>query len=328
MTWCFHRPRLALLLGGLAALSAAPVRGQGPLPTPTVAPAPPAATYGAIAWSELTYSTHKFFLSASTTIEVERAPAGVVAETFPAVAGDRPVPIPEGGAATITVETALPFGRDETVRLFFDGSTGTALGGEKTTLGKSAYHKLFRYTEGGLVTWRSAPANEREVTLPPASWTQRKWSLVEPTTAPPQGAPVADSYALIYLVSAAHLNRPGDSRRIFMLADDRFVEVTFVAGGLTYHRVDCDEVWPGGRRRRQGDVLVREVKVAARALASRESREDVDLGFLGMRGSLTVYLEVGTDLPVVLSGRVEHIGQVTVRLDRAALTSAPPTLDH
>ncbi len=306
----------ALLLGGAAALAA----GRGAEPGPAVGP-----RYGDVTWSELAFSAHKFFLSASTTIRIERVAAATAAGQMATVPRGEAVPVPAGGAAAITVDTALPFGRDESVTLLFDPATGAALGGRKTTRGRGAYHKLLRYTGAGLFTVRSAPANGREAALPPEEWTRRKAYLVEPATAPPPGAPVVDSYALIYLVSAAHLDREGDASRVYMLADDRFVELAFVAGSLTYHRVDFEERWPGGRRHREGKVLVREVRVTARPLGGDDNRGgDVDLGFLGMRGSLTVLLEQGSDLPLALAGRVEHIGELTVRLDRAVLTSAPP----
>jgi hypothetical protein len=316
-----RKARAVSAFGGLATLvAAAALRAH-----PSVLPAVPAdEPYGEVVWSQLAYSAHKFFLSAATTIRVERVPSSEVTAALPPAGAGRNLPIPSGAAAAITMDTDLPFGRDETVRLFLDPTTGAAFGGAKTSLGGSPYHKVFRYTEGGLFTWRSAPAGERELTLPPTDWSARKAYLVEPTVAPPPGAPVADSYALIYLVSAAHLDRRGDSVRVVMLADDRFVEVAFVAGGMTYDRASFEEVFPGGTRRREGDVLVRQVKVSARALGAGEASQDVELGFLGMRGTLTVGLEVGTDLPVVLSGRVQHIGDLTVRLKRAVLTREPP----
>jgi hypothetical protein len=317
-----RKARAMLVLAGLGVLVAAVATAQAPLLA-----APPfsaGALYGDVPWSELAYAAHKFLLGATTTIRVERVPASAVTAALqPAPAGDS-VPIPSRESAAITVETDLPFGRDESIRLFFDPSTGAALGGEKTMLGGSPYHKLLRYTEGGLFTWRSAPANDREAALPPAEWSRRKAYLVDPAVVPPLGAPIADSYALIYLVSAAHLNRRGDSVHLFTLTDDRFVEMVFVAGGLTYSRVSFEEVSPSGSHHREGNVLVRQVRVSAQAFGASESSEDVELGFLGMRGALTVYLEVGTDLPVALSGRVQHIGELTVRLKRVVLDRDPP----
>jgi hypothetical protein len=313
----FRNARAVLAAAGLCAFVAVGAAAQ--TPSRDASPSSAAAPYGDVVWSELAYSAHKFFLGAATTIRVERVPASTVAAALRRTPAGDPVPIPSRASTAITVDTGLPFGRDESVRLFFDPSTGAALGGEKTTLGGSPYHKLFRYTEGGLFTWRSAPANDREAALPPVDWSRRKAYLVEPTLAPPPGAAVADSYALIYLVSAAHLDRRGDAVDLFMLADDRFVKTTFVAGGLTYSHVSFEEASPSGGRHREGNVLVRQVRVTAMALGASEPSEDVELGFLGMRGALTVYLEVGTDLPVALSGRVQHIGELTVRLKRAVL---------
>jgi hypothetical protein len=316
-------PRSRQVLG-FAGLVLFAVTAATPL-QPTTPRVPESTPFGGVTWSELAYSAHKFFLGAATTIRVEDVSAGAVAAALLPAPSGRSIPIPGGAVAAVTVDTHLPFGRDESVRLFFDPLTGAAVGGEKTMRGGSPYHKLFRYTQGGLFTWRSAPADDREAARPPGAWSHRKAYLVQPAVAPPPGAPVADSYALIYLVSAAHLKQRGDSRRLYMLADDRFIEMTFSAGGLTQEHATFEEVWPGGRRLREGDVLVRQVRVTARVLDAASSGEDVELGFLGMRGTLTVELEVGTELPVRLSGSVQHLGKLTVRLRRAVLKREPPS---
>lgn len=320
-----HRRATTLLLASLAGLAAADAQPQAPAPEPT----PSAATrtgesrFGEVPWAGLTYSAHKFFLGAKTVIRVERLSAEVLAEVLHTPPTDRQVSVPIGGAAVVLATTDLPFGRDEAVKLVFDPSTGAAIGGEKTMLGRSAYHKFLRYTDGGLYTWRSAPANDREVALSPEGWTRHRQYLVEPSVRPAQGTVVIDSYALLYLVTAARLDRRGSGLRLVMLADDRYAEMTFVAGGLTYSRVNFDEVWPGGSRHREGDVMVRTVRARARALGASESSEDVELGFLGMRGALTIYLEAGSALPVALSGRVQHIGEIMVRLDKVVLKGTP-----
>ena len=314
-----------LLFAGLAGLAAADAQPQ----VPALEAAAPAATptvgqsSSEVPWAELTYSAHKLFLGAKTVIRVERLSAEALTKVLRTSPAGTQVSVPTCGAAVVLVATDLPFGRDETVKLFFDPSTGAAIGGEKTMLGRSAYHKFLRYTDGGLYTWRSAPANDSEVALSPEGWTRHKQYLVEPSVRPAQGTAVIDSYALLYLVTAAHLDRRDSGLRLVMLTDDRYAEMTFVAGGLTYSRVSFDEIWPGGSRHREGDLIVRTVRATARALGASESSEDVELGFLGMRGALTIYLEAGTALPVALSGRVQHVGEVTVRLDKVILKGTP-----
>jgi hypothetical protein len=287
---------------------------------------PPAAQrFGEVGWVELDYSARKFFLAAHTTLRAERVSDRELAEALRTPPRGRPVPVPATGAIALTVETDLPFGRDESVKVFVDPITGAALGGEKTMLGRSAYHKFIRYTDGGLFTWRSSPEDSREAAQPARAWTHRKQYLVEPLVRPAEGTPVSDPYGLIYLATAARLDRKDSQLKLVMLADDRFVEVTFIAGNLTYSRGGFQEVWPGGSRARTGDTLVRIVRATVRALGAADASEDIELGFLGMRGALTIYLELGTALPVALSGRVQHIGDLTVSLDRAVLIGAPAT---
>jgi hypothetical protein len=320
-----RQARLALLLAGGALLA-----GGGRAHDVTAAPQPGTVVKPSheqalrpVPWVELSYSARKFFMGASTTIRAERMPVAALASAVRQPLAGTPVPLPEKEIVTITTKTDLPFGRNETVTMWIDPANGAALGGEKLMLGHSAYHKFLRYTEEGLYTWRSSPANNSENALSFEGWSDRRRYLVAPAVRPSQGTPVTDSYALLYLVTAARLDRRGGGMRLVMLANDRFVETTFVSGGLTYVRAEFDESWPGGSRSREGNVLVRTVRATARALGAAESSEDVELGFLGMRGALTLLLEAGTGLPVAVSGRVQHIGELTVRLQRATLATPP-----
>jgi hypothetical protein len=320
--------RLAVLLAAAAVFNG-PLSAHDAAATPqpgSAVPPPHDSSFGPVPWVEVAYSAHKLLLAASTSIRPERVATASLAAVAKRPLAGTAIPLPEPEVVAITSKTALPFGRDETVTMWIDPTTGAALAGEKLTLGRSAYHKDLRYTDGGLYTWRRAPANDREAALPFEAWTERRQYLVAPPVKPAQSTPVTDSYALIYLVTAARLDRRGSGLHLVMLNDDRFVEITFVSGGLTYARANFEESWPGGRRHREGDVLVRTVRATARALGTTGSSEDVDLGFLGMRGALTLYLEVGTGLPVALSGRVQYIGELTVRLGRAVLV-APPSPD-
>ena len=312
------------------ALAAARGAPPPPEPTPTAAPAaapaeaaPPVTAFEPVPWKELHYSAHKFIFGAATTLTVGPIRSAELAARLGRPPRARGVPLPDGGAVAVSSATDLPFGRDEKVTLWLDPGTGAALGAEKTTLGGDPYHKLLRFTDAGLYTWRSAPVSAREAKLGPGQWTARKQYATEPAARPPEGTPVTDAYALLYLASAARLDRKDSMLRLVLLVDKGYVEVSFVAGGLTTLRAAFDESWPGGGRRRAGDVLVRSVRATGRALGAERPQDDVDLGFLGMRGALTLLVEVGSGIPVAFSGRAEHVGNLAVHLDRAVLAAAP-----
>ena len=304
-----------------AAAAPATAPGEATMPSPAPTAAPASAT--GVVWSELRYAAHKLFLSATTTVRAASVPAAELATILRPPPGGRAVPIPPGGAVAVSVASVLPFGRDEDVTLWLDPTSGAAIGGEKTSLGGSPYHKLMRYTDGGLYTWRSAPHGAAEAAGAPAGWSAHSNYLVEATAAPPPGVPVTESYVLIYLVSAARLDDKDNSLRVVTLNRDRYVEITFTAGNLSYQRASFSESWPGGGARRDGNVLVRAVRGTARIVGAASSRDDVDLGFLGMRGALTMFVEVGTGIPIAFSGRVDYVGTLNVRLTRATLLAAP-----
>ncbi len=310
-------------------LTAAPTRAPEPAggaaPTsPAAAPVPTPGASGAVGWSELRYSARKLFLTATATLSVDRVPADALRGLVRRPPKGAPVPLPGGDAVAVSMATDLPFGRSERVVLWLDPANGAALGGEKTTLGSNPYRKAFRFTQGGLYTWRSSPKDSREAGLDPEAWTRSKQYLVSPADAPEPGTPVTDSYGLLYLVSAARLDRKDGSMSLVLLTDDGYVELVFVSGGLTYRRASFDESWPGGGVRRDGQVLVRTVRATSHAFHAADAGPNVDLGFLGMRGTLDLDVEVGTGIPIAFSGRAEHLGQLNVRLDRVVLTAPPP----
>lgn len=289
----------------------------------TVDHAPEAARFVPVPWVELRLSAHKLFLSAATTLRVERVDASMLAGSLRTPPRGKPVPLTGPEAVALTSETDLPFGRNETVTTWLDPTSGAAIQADKLTRGHSPYRKVFRYTDRGVYAWRSAPADPKAAAEDPSAWTRRSESFQESPIAPPSGLPITESYALLYLASAARLDRPDSQLRLVILSEARLVELTFNAGELIQKRVTFDEAWPGAERHRSGGLLLRRVRVTARPLDAADGGADVDLGFLGMRGDLTILVEVGTGIPVELSGHAEHVGALTVRLDRVVLRQAP-----
>ncbi len=304
--------RAATLLSALLALGG--VCGRG------IAQAAPAV---GVPWVELRLSAHKFFLSAATSLRIEQVAASTLASRLRTPPDGSPAALTGPDAVVLTSETDLPFGRNETVTVWLDPATDAAIQAEKLAGSRNPYRKVFRYTEHGEYTWRSEPADSREASGDPSAWTRGSESFEQsPATSPP-GLPITESYALLYLASAARLDQPDARLRLAILSDARLIELAFTPDGLVRKRVSFEEAWPGGARRRSGELLLRKVRVTARPLDTAGGGADVDLGFLGMRGDLTILVEAGTGIPVELSGHAEHIGALTVRLDRVTLRQAP-----
>ncbi len=276
----------------------------------------------AVPWTALHFQAHKLMASATSVIRHELLPATALADRLREPPGSRGIPLPPM-VVQLSVETDLPLGRDEQVRVWLDPVTFAALQTEKRTFGKRPYEKLFRYTSGGYYEWRRGVADEREALLPPQQWSdlRQSWAGVPGGV---EGAPVvADPYALLYMVSAAQLQRPGRHLTAHIVSRGDLVVLEFGDAGLSRRPVDYWERWPGGERRRRADALVRLVHVRAVGRARGADNQRVDLGFWGMQDGLTIALDAGSGVPLEFSGRARTVGSLVVRLGRAELAVPP-----
>jgi len=305
-----------LVLCGLAALllAAAPCPAD-PERHDTAArpiPKPPA-------WREVSYSASKFLLRASTTMRVDLVPSSSLKPHLRTSPEGTGVPPPASRLFLVEANTDMPFGRSEEARTWLDPLTGAAIQTEKTALRRRPYRQVYRYPRQGVDTWRTAPADAGEEGGEAEKWSQLQTQW-EPVDRPlPEHATLTDAYALLVLLSLHPFERQEEQHTHFVLTDERLVKLTFTAGALTTAAVDFDEIRGSSRRRRSERIVVRPVTVSGSAVAEGSGGRDVDLGFLGMRGSLTVLLEAETGIPVEVSGRVERIGNLVVRLTRTVL---------
>ena len=290
----------------------------------SVAAQPPAAPGGelaGVAWHELRYKAHKWLLGASTTTRLEFLPVGsVTLREAPGHDGVQP-----GGplVGRLSTTTDLPFGRAEEAATWFDPATGAALQYEKHLTGRKPAHRAGRFTASGLYVWRADPAERDEADRPAETWTKRRDGHSSPQPPVPPGGRLVDSYALLYLVSAARLE-PGSELRLLTVSRERLIELRLAARRPTERSVAFDELRGGSVRRRAGPITVVPVEVSARPAGGAQVGSDVDLAFMGLRGTLTVFVEPGTSVPVAIVGRAEKVGEVTVRLERVTLTEDGP----
>jgi hypothetical protein len=270
-------------------------------------------------WTELELEARKLFLKATTRVSVRLEPATVVE-------GDLRVP-PEGvprqptgpRVAVVSLSSDLPFGRRQASTAWVDAASGAALQGERLSTGRKPSWKQWRYLDGGRYVWRVSPHDPNEESLDRSAWTRRRDRLERWREVVPSGLVVSDSYALLYLVSAGRLDRGGSELRFCLEADDRLVEVRLVAGELITDRFELEEVAGGSTRVRSGEIRAQAVRGLGRPVGGGGGAEDVDLGFLGLKGEVTILLEEGTGMPLEVRGRAEGVGRVTVRVRRVVL---------
>jgi hypothetical protein len=284
-------------------------------------------TASEVSWTELRYGARKLLLTAHTEIRVDTLSAREAAAALREVPGGGGIPAGAGSVARITLDTRMPFGREETVTTWVRAGDGTALQTEKLREGKG-YWKLIRYTADGFYQWRAEAQTRAEKALGHEAWGKQRESRHDWKARPRVGVPVIDSYALLYLISAARLDRAGRELVVALEADDRLVQLRFVGAEVRSHDVDFVRTGRGRDEQVEGAIRVRALWGEATALGE-QVEGDVATGLLDMKGPVTVLVEEGSGIPVEVQGRVDGIGELKVKLEEVVrspvIACSPPT---
>lgn len=270
-------------------------------------------------WTELELEARKLFMRATTRLSVRLQPATAILDDLGRPPEGEPRRPAGPQVAVVSLSSDLPFGRFQTSRAWVDPVTGTAFQGERLNTGRKPSWKRWRYLEGGKYVWREAPGDKQGEALERSHWSRRSERLERWDGSVPPGLVVSDSYALLYLASAGRLERGGNDLRFCLEADKRLVEVRFVPGEVVTDRFEVEVVADGGTQLRRGEMRARAVRGIGRPLAGGATGEDVDLGFLGLKGEITILFEEETGIPLEVRGRAEGVGRVTVRVRRVVL---------
>jgi hypothetical protein len=265
------------------------------------------STFARPEWQELEYVARKFLLKATATVSA----------AYPPVESVSLQPLPEAGDAIqptgssvvrVTMLSDLPFGQNEEVVTWLDGDSLAVLEATKLVTGRKHYRKLWRYRSAGYTRWRWEPEGSDDES-DPDSWSDLDVKRVSVDAASSGSAPVTDSYALIWLISAARLDRDGATLRAELYADEQLETIELTAAERRPHTVKLTEV-------RGDETIERDNEIWVRRVVGRPADPGVDVGFFGMKGELTVLVEEGTGVPVEIEGTADGIGHLRVRLKR------------
>ncbi|MFI5166489.1 MAG: hypothetical protein ACHQQS_07720 [Thermoanaerobaculales bacterium] len=276
---------------------------------------------------EVEYRAHKLIFSTDTTARMELLSSGSAAALLLTPPFGTPVPLPPEGVARLVVETELPFGRREVVRLLLDPRTGGALQSDKVGGSGGRVRTVSRYMSDGVYMWHWRPANRAEAALTPESWTARDEQFSRYPDGLPKEAVVTEGYALLPLAEAARLDRSATGLRLYVFSHELLLALDFVGEGIETRSLDVDEESPSGRHLRSGARLVRMVRVSARAVGDGAAPPPDELRVLGFLGAVTLSLDTGTGVPVAMTGRAAVIGNLTARLVRVRYAAGPPRVE-
>ena len=189
--------------------------------------------------------------------------------------------------------------------LWIDPKTGAILQYETAKDGRKAKHRVYRFTNMGVFqrTWRPK-ADEKQ--LPWHQWTDRSGDY-RPFQQEAQDQIIVDSLSLVYLVSASNLGRGVNqqdylaygnkeiSRAVFSTAEPKAIKTNFYIQG------------PIREQKCHGKFNVQKIELDIQHVGEVI---EPDFGFLT---EVELYITPDTRIPVVLSGRAEGLGKLTIK---------------
>lgn len=305
-----HRLSLLSALAGLGVtLLAAPGAAASPPFDPRLDPQ-------AVDWRMLRFHASKLFVSANAEVRFERMPASAAAAELSAVpegSGRSP-----GGSQVVRLHVESKLGGKETHEdVWFDAADGSALERRKERLGKKPYIATVRYGTDGVYRHRIAPAKDREAHGPRERWSGLETSF-EPFDRASGGLgedspqrPVIEPLALFYLVSAAHLEAPGDRLETVVFSRHRLVPIRLEVSGIEQIRANFEDRTQARTERRRGPIEALKIRVEDAGGA------DSDFSFLGLREGVEIFVERSSRLPVLVRGKMRIVGRVDIALTHA-----------
>lgn len=278
--------------------------------------APPGLDDARVGWSEIRMTASKLFVTATAGVTLRTVPGSSVQtdlRPFPGGGGVEP-----GPEVVEIVYEAAGMGRRSRATLLMDPVSGAAIQNIIQDLEGKPRFRVYRFGDRGAYHRTRWPVNAAEKRQPPAQWSRATEGLrAYPPL--PDGRPVCDTTGLLYILSAAALDKPGDELEVLVFQRRNVQAVLIRVESAPPMPVQYSELWPQGSVARRGEVQpirlsLRGVPLPGTTAGEAPQGEDDSLELLGLHGNLEVALDPATRAPLQISGTVKVLGDVTLRL--------------
>ena len=184
--------------------------------------------------------------------------------------------------------------------------------------GKDDIKRTYWFSREGVHRLRTKPSTKGEASGDPAKWTDARKSFY-PYDLTQLGCPqVADPMLLIYLLSAAHMDKSGDSLSLCVFGKQQLHHVRMQVEGLQTLEVDYAENREEGEVRRKAKVDGLRVTLKAQSLQS-DLKDAENFSFLGFHKEISIDIDPELRIPLQVSGRIPTIGAVTLKLSGVSM---------
>ena len=184
--------------------------------------------------------------------------------------------------------------------------------------GKDDIKRSYWFSREGVHRLRTKPGAKGEASGDSAKWTDARTSFY-PYDLTQLGCPqVTDPMLLIYLLSAACMDKKGDSLSLCVFGKQQLHHVLMRVEGLHTLEVDYSENREEGKVRKKRKVDGLRVTLKAQPLQS-DLKDAENFSFLGFHKDITIDIDPELRILLQVSGRIPTIGAVTLKLSGVSM---------
>jgi hypothetical protein len=179
--------------------------------------------------------------------------------------------------------------------------------------GKDEIKRSYWFSREGVHRLRTKPGSKGEASGDPEKWTDARTSFY-PYDLTQLGCPqVTDPTLLIYLLSAACMDKSGDSLSLCVFGKQQLHRLRLRVEGLQTLEVDYSENSDEGKIRKKGKVDSLRVTLEAQPLQS-DRKDAENFSFLGFQKDIIIGIDPELRIPLQVSGKIPTIGTVALKL--------------
>lgn len=203
-------------------------------------------------------------------------------------------------------------------QVLFEPNQAAALYRVRLRRGKDDIKRTYWFSREGVHRLRTKPSTKGEASGDPAKWSDARTSFY-PYDLTQLGCPhVMDPMLLIYLLSAAHIDKSGGSLSLCVFGKQQLHRLRMQVEGLQTLEVDYAENREEGEVRKKGKVDGLRITLEAQPLQS-DLKNAENFSFLGFHKDITIDIDPELRLPLQISGRIPTVGTVALKLSGVSM---------
>ncbi len=265
-------------------------------------------------WSDLKYSGSKFLMSMNTSVSVELiSDTQTVKELIMTPEGEGKVPT-SNQTVKVSVQNKV-IGSETDFTVWVEPDT-TVL--QRTSIygGIKEWYRTYRFMDDKVFSDKRKPAKSSEEGKPWDTWTNKRpgfYALDEVE----QGIVVSESEALFYLIGVADLEKKGD--QVTLNVYDRSGVIAATVKVIGTKKVAVDYVVKQGDKSSRVNKKITALELILEAKPIKEDGNLEEFKFLGYKDDIRMLINPELNTILQISGSIEYVGEVTIRLDEIAL---------